>query len=306
MVLDVVADDRVEHRRLAEDLRLVRSRTVEHQAVVVAEEVRRIPALDEEATRPEHRGERRLEERLPGLAVHARVRVAHLHRLRLEGGDVGQARGEVTVRDLELVRGVEVPHGRRDRLVARVEPRLEGAKVAVDRLDLEESLRRREIDHHDAVEVVGLLEGLEVRLEDGDLLAMVLGGDHVAAAQLLDVRGGEDRGPGANLLEVRANALEDVRREHLVVQRALVDVGEVEVPPREDEAFERRELEQLGDRLGDSRLGLLGHHSDARGEPPLHELDARDERRRDGSVDPYDGDSDAVHGGLLDSMLRRG
>ena len=46
VVLDVVADDRVEHRGLAQHLGLVRAGGVEHQAVAVAEEVRRVPALD--------------------------------------------------------------------------------------------------------------------------------------------------------------------------------------------------------------------------------------------------------------------
>jgi hypothetical protein len=73
---------------------------------------------------------------------------------------------------MQLVGDVEVTH-RRARWPGRSRrARLERPRGLVDRLLLEEALGRREVHHDHAVEVVRLLEGLEVALEDGDLLAV--------------------------------------------------------------------------------------------------------------------------------------
>src|SRR5208283_3996681 len=96
----------------------------------------------------------------------------------------------------------EIPHRWRDGGVARVETGFEGAKIAVDGLYLEESLGGGQVDHDDAVQPVFLLEGLELALEPGNLLAMGAGGDDVPAVHVLHIGAREDGRPRSKPLEV--------------------------------------------------------------------------------------------------------
>ena len=76
--IEIRLEDVVEDRLLALFLRLERLRIVEHFAVAVAEDVRRIPALDAEQPRLQPGRDDRLDQRLPGLQVLAGDRRAGL------------------------------------------------------------------------------------------------------------------------------------------------------------------------------------------------------------------------------------
>ena len=78
--IEVRLEDVVERRLLALFLRLERLGIVEHLAVAVAEDVRRVPAADAEQPRLETGRDDRLDQRLPGLHV-----VAGERRLRPRG-----------------------------------------------------------------------------------------------------------------------------------------------------------------------------------------------------------------------------
>src|SRR5437762_9482213 len=118
--------DVVEHRFLALLLRFEGLRIVEHLAVAVAEDVRRVPALDAEETRLETRRDNRLDQRLAGLQVLAGEGRLRARRERDERRDVGrEVRRRVRVRNPLADRRVRVHHARRDRRIVFFERALE-------------------------------------------------------------------------------------------------------------------------------------------------------------------------------------
>jgi hypothetical protein len=70
-------------------------------------------------------------------------------------------------------------------VIASVEAGLERRTARVDGAWLEIRLRRREVDHHHAVDAVRSLEGVDVSVQGGDLLAMRR---HLHGVVALDVR----------------------------------------------------------------------------------------------------------------------
>ena len=246
----------------------------------------------------EHRRERGLEQRLPRLAVHAREGGLVHGRELVQGRDVGEARGEVAVRDAQLRRDVEVAHRRRDDRGARVEARLEGRHALVLGGNVEERLGRREVHHHDALEAARALEVLHVLGEERDLLAVALHVHDVIADDLLGVLAREDGRPRRDRLELVLDLLELLARKDLVVHGGLEHVRVPDVPAREDEVLERREVEERGRARWRARRSL-GNHSKAGREATNHQLYAGDQGRRDRSVDSDDDDSDFAHWGAL-------
>src|SRR5665213_2580068 len=215
--IEMRLEDVVERRLLAFFLRLERLRIVQHFAVAVAENVRRVPAADAQHARLEAGGDDRLDQRLPRLHVLAGDRRLRLRGQLDERGDVRrQVRRGVRIRNAFLDGGIRVDHARGNRDVAGLEARLEGGERLMDRALLQEDLRAASPDHHDAIEVVVLLELMDV----GDHLigevALVLALLDVRARQPLHVVLIEHGRPRPDLLELGP---------HLVEQRLFDDAG---------------------------------------------------------------------------------
>ena len=174
-------EDVVERGLLALFLGLERLRIVEHFAVAVAQDVGRVPAAHAEHARLEAGRDHRLDQRLSGLHVVAGHRRFGLRRQFQHGRDVGRQVGRgVGERDALLERGVGVDHARRNRIVARLEPLLEGSQRLMHRAFLHEDFRAAAPHHHEAAAAVLLLEGADV---GNELLGEVL-----LVLALLDVR----------------------------------------------------------------------------------------------------------------------
>ena len=162
-------------------LRLERLRIVEHLAVAVPQDVRRVPAVDAEEPGLEPRRDHRLHQRLAGLEVLPGQRSSRRLRQILEGGDVGAEVGRrVRVRHALADGRVRVDHARRDGLVRCLEAALEGLQRPVDRSLLEKDLGAAAPDHHQAVELM-------IRLEPSNVVDDLLRELALAAARL-DVR----------------------------------------------------------------------------------------------------------------------
>ncbi len=100
-----------------------RSRIVQHFAVAITENVRRIPAVQSEHTCLERRREHRFHQSLPGLEVFATDRDVVIHRELLNRGNVyRQVRRAVSKRDSTRDARPRIEHGRRNRGVVLLHP----------------------------------------------------------------------------------------------------------------------------------------------------------------------------------------
>ena len=161
--IQVRLEDVIERRLLALFLRLERLRIVEHLAVAIAEDVGRVPPADAEQARLQAGRDDRLDQRLPRLHVVARERRAGArgelqHRRHVRG----QVRRGVGERNALAQRGVRVHHARRNRVVALLEPLLEGGDRRVHRRLFHVDLGAAGPHHHQAIAAVPLLEAADV------------------------------------------------------------------------------------------------------------------------------------------------
>ena len=109
-------------------------------------------------------------------------------------------------------------------------------------------------DHDEPIEPVVLLEQADVFHHLLGQVALVLALLDVRAVEPLDVALIEDRRPGPDLLELRANLLEQRRLEDAGRLRRRVAVVVEDVPAAEDEIVERRQRHDVAD-LGRPAFG---------------------------------------------------
>ena len=282
----LVSEDAREHRVLAVDLRLPVARVGEHEAVAVAEDVVALPREHGQVPVLEHRRERRLDERLPRLAVVPHERQAALGEDRLERRrQRAAARREVDER--EPARARRPPR----RACSRGKPfRPRAAPFAPTRAlpsafrksagssrgrtDRHGRLRRREVDDDDGPELVARLERAHVGAEPVDFVlqrAAPVAGPRESEA--LDggtaVAGRAERDVGVDRVELVLDRLELVERDRPVLAIDL-DRGRVHAPladvvAAEDEVVERGK----GDAL---QAGRLRQQTARRNEVPADQV----------------------------------
>ena len=247
--------DRVEHAQLRLFLRLERGRIVEHFAVAVAEDVRRIPAGEAEHARLESWRDHGLHPRLAGLEIFSRDRHAFvdrelLQRLRVDG----EIRRAVAVRNAFHDRRPRVQHRRRDHLVVVVHRLLERRDRRVLRTGLDEDLGRRAPDDHEPVAPI-------LRLEVAHVLPQLLG-EIALGLSLLDVRAVdachvvvvEHGGHRLDRAQKIGHRLEIAILEHTGLLRGGVGVVGNRIPRAEHDLVQRGERNEILDQ----RRTILG------------------------------------------------
>ncbi len=290
--IDVRLQDVLEHRQLRFFLRAERLGIVEHFAVAVAEDVRRIPAFEAEQPGLESRREDRLHQRLAGLEILAADRRARLYRQVTQCRNVDrQVRSAVRESDTALHRRVGVEHRRRDGLVVLLHRGFKRFDGPVRRLvDLLEDLCRRRPDHNEPVAAVLGLEVLDVGDERLRKLELVRAGLHVGAVQALDVVLAEDRLHRLDRAQEVLDLVEQLLLEHASVKRGFVGVFLEDVPRPELDVVDASEGNELVDlrrsavgALAEADSAHLGERADRLGEPATHGFDAGDDGGADGS-----------------------
>ena len=264
---------------------------VEHLAVAVAEDVRRVPAVEAEHARLQHRREYRLDQGLAGLEVLAADRNALVDRELNQRWDVSsQVGGTVGEGDPFHQGGIGIEHRGGDSFVIGVERRLEAFEGEVAWSLLHVDLGRGAPNHDQAVANVCGLEVANVR-------ANLLGHLHLRAAldvgpvEALDVvlvEGGRHWVDGLKEVGDRLDVF--VAVEDAALHCCFVGVVGEGVPGAEDdvvEVCERDELADEGRAVFRSLAKADGVHLSERAYRPAAAatgvLDAADERRGDGA-----------------------
>ena len=288
--VQVRLEDVVECRLLRFFLGLERFGIVQHFAVAIAEDVRRIPAVDAEQPRLEARRDDRLDQRLARLHVLAGDRRLGMRGQLDQRGNVGgQVRGGVGVRNALADGSVGVHHARRNRRVVRLEPALEARHRLVHFALGHVDLGAAGPNHDQPVEIVVLLEFLDVRHDLFRQVALGLALLDVGTFEPLDVVLVEDRRPRANLLELRPHLLEQRRLQNAGRFCRAVAVLREDVPAAEDEIVEGGQRHDLVDQgrtafrpLSQTDMTHLGQRADGLGNSFANGDDAGDEGRADG------------------------
>jgi hypothetical protein len=248
-------EDVVENAELGLFLGLEGLGIVEHFAVPIAENVRRVPAADTEQTRLEGGGQNGLDEGLAGLKVLAADGSVHLLGKLLQGrdidGEVGCAVGEG---DALFERSPGVEHGGRDVGIVLDETLLEGFEGLVDGSGLDEDFGGASPDHD-------LPVGLGFELSDvvanlvGEV-ALVLASLDFLAFETLDVVLVEGCGHGLDGFEEGANLFKLIAIEYLSRFGGVVQVTAEDVPSGKDEIVELRDGGEVLDE-GAASVGAL-------------------------------------------------
>src|SRR5262249_34587101 len=244
-------------------------------AVAVAEDVRRVPALETEETRLEAGREDGLHQRLAGLEILAgrgdAVLLGELEHRRDVDRQVGRAVG---VGNAVLEARVGVDLRRRDLRVGILQALLELLERGVDVGGLAVDLGRAAPDGDQAVELVLLLEAGDVLLDLLDELGLALALLHVLAVKLLHPGVLEDRRPGRDRLELGLHRLQVSARQDAGLGGGLVGAVLENVPAAEDEIVEagdRDEFRDLGAAvvrpLPEPDGAHLGERADRLGQP---------------------------------------
>ncbi len=266
-------------------------RVVEHLAVAVAEDVRRVPAAEAEHACLQHRREHRLDQGLAGLEVLAADRNVlvdrELNQRRDVSSQVGRTVGEG---DPFHQGGIGIEHRWGDRFVIGVERRLEAFEGEVAWPLLHIDLGRGAPNHDQAVAMV-------CRLEVANVCANLLGHLHLRAVldvgpvEALDVvlvEGSRHWVDGLKEVGDRLDVFMAV--EDAALHRCFVGVVGEGVPGTEDDVVEVCERDELADEgravfrsLAKADGAHLGERAYGLAATATGVLDAADERRCDGT-----------------------
>ena len=198
-----------------------------------------------------------LHERLPGLEVLAANGDLLLPGQFQHGRDVGRQIGSpVGIGDSHRKGGVGVNHAGGDPGVVLLQSLLEAGQTGVDLAGLQEDFGAAAPDHHQAAQVVGLPELLDVLHDRLGQLALVGGSLDVASCQALDVLAAEDRLPGSDALQVGPQLFQLPGVEHPGANGRLVAGLPVNVPAAEDQVIQRSQGDEVLDQ-GDPFFGAL-------------------------------------------------
>jgi hypothetical protein len=247
----------LQHRELGDLLALKALLVVQHLTGAVAQDVRRVPALQAEHPRLEARRNDGLHQRLAGLEVLAGQRNAALVGQIHEGGDVDhQRRSAIGVGYSLLDSGVSVDHRGRDRGVRTFERSLELPEIEARLLGLGVGLGGGAVDQDYPLQVMLFLEGSDVlshllgRLAQGAVLLLV------SRLDSCDVAGVEDRREGPHHLELVVDGAQVLLFEHARLDGCLIGVIWEGVPAAKDEPVHRGQLHEVL-YLQDPVLGTL-------------------------------------------------
>ena len=223
-------------------------RIVEHFPVAVAEDVRRVPALDAQQPRLEPRRDDRLDQRLTGLQILTRQRRLGVRRQVDECRNVGrEIRRGIRIGDAFANRRVGVHHARRDRRIVFLERALEvlhgGVRLRLLHVDLGAAA-----PHHDEpIEIVVFLEQADVFHHLFGEIPLVLAFLDVRSLETLHVALIEDRRPRPDLFELGANLLKQRRLEDAGGFRRGVTVVFENIPPAKHHIVEPGERDDVAD-----------------------------------------------------------
>ena len=185
--------DRVEHAQLRDLLRLERLGIVEHLAVAVAEDVRRVPAANAEHAALQARRDDGLHQRLSGLEVLARDGRSHLPRELPRRGEVDREVRRAVREGHTLLQQRPRVHLRvGDRGIALRERLLECAHARVHAVGVRVDLGRTAPHCDGAIAAALPNEGADVVAELRDHVRLRRAAFHVRAVQPLHVLGVED------------------------------------------------------------------------------------------------------------------